>query len=371
MTSRGLEGALFQELRDLGFDTAEAFQGGFRFETDWAGCYRANLCLRTATRIVLPVLDFTAKTNEELYKGVLRHDFTQYIDPDELLAIDATVKDSFTKDQRFLALKVKDAIVDQFRDKHGVRPSVDKNDPDLMVLVRMFRDRVSISVDTSGPALFKRGYRVRPVEAPVKEHVAAGLLKLAGYQPGTGLVDPMCGSGTFLIEAALLSLRIPSGANRELFGFQRLKNFDRKIWEEVVEQEMNQVLDQTEARFFGFDRDREAVQAAKANAAAAGVDEIVQIHRGQIDLQGPPTEVPGLLIVNPPYGERLERDLELMKDTYRDLGYSLKTRFKGWTAWVYTNQKDCSAMMGLKATARHLVMNGPIECQFLKYEIKA
>ncbi|WP_374032220.1 class I SAM-dependent RNA methyltransferase [Bdellovibrio bacteriovorus] len=226
-------------MKELGLKVTDRYIGGVFFESNWEGCYKANLHSRLASRILKPVLDFTAYQPEELYSQILRHDFTKYIKPNQTISIDASVNESKMRDQRFVAMKVKDAIVDQFREKFGVRPDVDNTNPDLRIHVRAIKNQFNVAIDTSGDSLFKRGYRKEVGDAPLKENLAAGLLRLSEWDRQSPLVDFMCGSGTFLIEAAMMSLNIAPGINRKGFGFQNWLNYEEETWEKVVQEAMD------------------------------------------------------------------------------------------------------------------------------------
>ena len=254
MTSRGLGDALEAELAALGAEKTLKAPGGVYFDGNWALCYRANLRLRTASRILLPILDFTAYKPEELYDNVRRHDYTKYISSRGTLAVDASVRDSeIFRDQRFVAMKVKDAVVDQFREKFDERPDVDAANPDLRLVVRLVGNRFSMSVDTSGDALFKRGYRVESVEAPLKENVAAALILLSEWDKASPIVDPMCGSGTFLIEAAMMAMNVAPGALRTRFAFQRFLGFKSEEWEAELDAALEKETDELPFKFYGYD----------------------------------------------------------------------------------------------------------------------
>lgn len=394
LTSRGLVDVLRDELAELGARKLDKEPGGVYFDSNWATVYRANLRLRTATRVVRPILHFPAYKNEELYNNIRKFDFTSLIDSEGTIAVEASVRDSAFKDQRFVAMKVKDAIVDQFREKTGVRPSVDTENPDLVVVVRAFKNHFSVSLDTSGDPLFKRGYRTGTGEAPLKEHVAAGLLRLAEWDGETPIVDPMCGSGTILIEAALQARKVAPGTLRRRFGFMNWKGFDEAIFKQELEAALaleEEAADQLEATlkrvypnplpqvaggsveekkrplFFGYDVDSKVVKIAQANAKEAGVDDLISFRRHAMETLEAPVEK-GIIITNPPYGTRLG-NTESLKDTYRDLAFTMKSRFKGWTAYVLSGDPELSASMKLKATRKSLVYNGPIECRLLKYEM--
>lgn len=373
-TSRGLVDVLNDELKNLGARATEKIPGGVLFDGNWELCYRANLTLRSATRVVMPILDFPAYQNEELYQNVRKHDFTKYIGVRGTVSVSASVRESSFQDQRFVALKVKDAIVDQFREKLGERPNVDADNADLRISVRCVRNQFSLAVDTTGDALFKRGYReLTPVEAPLKEHMAAGLLQMAGWKPGTPLLDPMCGGGTFLIEAALAARKIAPGADRKSFCFQRWTGFQKDVWRRVSEEVLSEETeaDPSETPLFGFDWDRDSLRVAKAQAQNAGVLEQIQFQRAPVGtIQRPPgCDRPGVLIVNPPYGQRLGTRDEL-EDTYRELGVMVKRQFQGWTLWVLSPEAQLNKQLQMKAFRSFPVWNGPLECRFMGYQVR-
>lgn len=368
-TSRGLGEVLKLELEQLGCEKIEKGPGGFFFEGPWAQCYRVNLRSRVATRIMLPILDFPAYNPDDLYHNIRKHDFTKYIDADGTMAVEANVRDSGAfRDQRFVAMKVKDAIVDQFRDKTGVRPDVDSDRPELPIIVRAVKNSFSVSIDTSGDPLFKRGYRMGHTEAHVKEHLAAGILMLMEWDRKSPLVDPMCGSGTFLIEGALMALNIAPGSLRKRFAFQSFKGFQKAEWEAEVESALADEKTELDFQLFGFDSDRKALQVATQNAEAAGVGNVIQFQRLLMQtLQVPPAET-GTLVVDPPYGERMGTHDELV-DTYKDLAHVFKTCFKNWDCFVLSGAPELSAAMKLKAERKFPLYNGPIECRLLKYRM--
>ena len=364
---KGLSEALEKELQEMGFNTLEKTTGGVLFESNWEGCYRVNLQSRLASRILKPVLDFTAYQPEELYAQVLKHDFTKYISPNQTISIDASVKESKMRDQRFVAMKIKDAIVDQFRDKFGIRPDVNNDRPDLRIHVKSFKNEFSLALDSSGDSLFQRGYRKEVVEAPLKENLAAGLLQLSEWDRKSPLIDFMCGSGTLLIEGAMMALKIAPGLHRKRFGFMNWKNFDQETWQRLVEESMDQEVQELGFEFFGYDIDRRAISIAKENAISAGVDHVIQFKRESVATIAPPVEK-GLIVVNPPYGARIG-DEDNLRDVYRDLGFTLKHRFKGWDCWILSGNKDLIMDLKLKSTRKHFVFNGNIECRFLKYSM--
>jgi putative N6-adenine-specific DNA methylase len=366
-TPKGLVEVLEKELLDLNLKVLERTAGGVFFETNWEGAYKANLHSRVASRILKPVLDFTAYQPEELYSQIQRHDFTKYIKPHQTIAIDATVKECKMHDQRFVAMKVKDAIVDQFRAKAGVRPDVDNVQADLRIHVRAMKNHFMVALDLSGDSLFKRGYRRDVGEAPLKENLAAGLLMLTEWDRKTPLVDFMCGSGTFLIEGAMMALNIAPGLERTRFGFQNWLNYEEDVWQKLVEEAMDKELSDLDFKLYGYDIDRKIITVAKENAKRAGVDHVIEFKREPVATVEPPAPN-GVAVVNPPYGARIG-DEDNLRDVYRDLGFTLKHRFKGWDCWILSGNKDLIIDLKLKSTRKHFVFNGNIECRWLKYSM--
>ncbi len=365
----GLSDLVEKELKQMGLQTWAKTQAGVVFESNWAGCYKANLNSRFASRILKPLLDFTAFTEEELYNNVRKHDFTKYIREDQTLAIDATVKESNCKDQRYLAMKVKDAIVDQFREKYGTRPDVSNDEPDLKIHIRGYQNLYNMALDTTGNSLFMRGYRTKTGEAPLKENLAAGMIGLSEWDQKSPLLDLFCGSGTLLIEAAMMALNMAPGIHRNKFGFMMLKDFDETVWDQVVADANDNEKETLDFKLFGFDHDKRVIQMAKDNAKNAGVGQFLDLKVSPIAVSAPPVEK-GLIVCNPPYGARIG-DEDNLKDVYRDLGFTLKNRFQGWDAWIMSGNKDLLKEMKLKSTRQHYLFNGNIECRLLKYEMYA
>lgn len=368
MTSRGLNDVLEQELKSLGVDKVLKGPGGVFFEGNWAACYRVNLRSRVATRVLLPILDFPAYKPEELYHNVRKHDFTKYIKPSGTIAVEASVRESGQfRDQRFVAMKIKDAVVDQFREKFDMRPDVETANPDLRIVARAYKNQFSLSIDTTGEALFRRGYRVGMTDAHLKEHLAAGLLMMAGYTGDKPVVDPMCGSGTLLIEAALIALKRAPGVARKSFAFQKLTSFKKDEWQKEVDAAMSEELDELPFKFYGYDTDRKALQVAEKNAREAEVDQFIEFARAPMETLKAPVEN-GLMITDPPYGERQGEVNELL-EVYKNLAHTMKVGFKGWECFVLSGSPELSAAMKLKAERKFPVMHGPIECRLLKYRM--
>lgn len=367
---KGLADLLEKELQDLGLQTTHKNISGVGFESNWEGCYKANLHSRIASRILKPVLEFTAYQPEELYNQILRHDFTKYIKPTQSIAIDAKIKDSMMRDQRFVTLKIKDAIVDQFRLKcEGIRPDIDSENPDLQIYVRAKKNQFVVALDTSGESLFKRGYRSYQTEAPLKENLAFGLVALTNWDGQQPVLDPMCGSGTLLIEAAMKKANIAPGLLRKKFGFQKWLSYQEEAWDRIVTEAMDNEVEHDSVSFYGFDLDRKSLVVARESARRAGVDHMIAWGKEPIATIQP--EVPtGLMITNPPYGARLGEE-DTLKDLYRDLGFFMKKQLHGWECWVLSGNRNLTEFIRLKNSQRVQIFNGNIECRFLKYNINA
>jgi putative N6-adenine-specific DNA methylase len=366
-TAKGVEEVLAAELQALGAQDVSIEGGGVRFGGGIEAAYRANLWLRTASRVLMPLTEFPCETPDQLYQGVRAVSWTKYLTTTMTLAVDSNVRDSALTHSGFVALKTKDAIVDAMRDHFGSRPSVDTRDPDLRVNVRLFRNRCTLSLDCSGMPLDRRGYRLERHEAPLKENLAAALVELSDWDGTVPFIDPMCGTGTIAIEATLKGLRIPPGLIRSGFGFQRWPGYDRALWEGLVEEARQGILSKLPAPVLGSDISHSAIAMAHENARRAGVVDAISFDRSAIgELMPPPG--PGVMIMNPPYGKRLGEE-EALRPLYKEIGDVLKQRCKGYTAYVFTGNLDLAKSVGLKASRRIVLFNGPIECRLLKYEM--
>lgn len=366
-TAKGVEEALAAELVRLEIPGVTQENGGVRFSGGLEAAYRANLWSRTASRILMPLAEFSCASPEELYQGVRTIGWTDYLTPAMTLAVDCNLRDSTLTHSGFVALKTKDAVVDELRDRLGTRPSVDTKDPDLRINVRLFKNRCTVSLDCSGTPLDRRGYRLERHEAPLKENLAAALIELSGWDGTTPFLDPMCGTGTIVIEAALKALRIPPGLLRSKFGFQRWPGFDAKLWRSLVDEARQGMLTELPAPILGSDISHSAVAMAHENARRAGVGDLISLGREELAELVPPPG-PGTLIFNPPYGKRLGEE-EALKPLYKQIGDTLKQRCKGYTAYLFTGNLELAKSVGLKASRRIVLFNGPIECRLLKYEM--
>ncbi len=371
ITSRGLIEPLADELKELGIKGIKARGDSVEIDSSWADLYRIHLHSRLASRVLLPVADFTAYNEEDLYHGVIkRHDFTKYISPSQTLRVEAHVREHKTlHDQRFVAMKVKDALVDQFRKKFDERPSVGEEDTaDLRVVVRVVGTEVSLAVDLTGESLAYRGYRRYAGEAPLRENVAAGLLRMASWDGVSPLVDPFCGSGTILIEAALKLSGIAGLKRKGKFAFERLSNFQLAAFAEAVRELGARKAAPTKPFLFGYDIDAEVVEKARANARVAGVENWILFQQRDMRQLTAPVDQPGWIITNPPYGARLGDKSEAQK-LMDEFSSTLKNGFKGWQAWILSGDPEVSAALRLKAKRRVPVWNGPIDCRLLHYPI--
>lgn len=366
-TAKGVEEVLAAELHGLGIPGAAAETGGVRFSGDLAAAYRANLHLRTASRVLMHLAEFPCDSPQSLYDGVRTIPWAEHLTPAMTLAVDCNLRDSAITHSGYAALKTKDAIVDQIREQCGTRPNVDPHNPDLLVNVHLFRNRCTISLDTSGTPLDRRGYRLERTEAPLRETLAAALIELTGWDCSIPLTDPMCGSGTIVIEAALKASRCAPGLLRPGFGFQRWLGYDQALWKTLVGEARAQVLEHPAAPLMGYDLAARAVEIARGNSVRADVADMVSFDVGDIaDFTPPPA--PGILLFNPPYGQRLGEE-EVLKTLYKKIGDVMKQRCRGYTAYLFTGNLDLAKCVGLKASRRIVLFNGPIECRLLKYEL--
>jgi putative N6-adenine-specific DNA methylase len=366
--ARGIEPILAEELRELGACDVEQGRGGVAFSGDRNLLYRANLWLRTAIRVLCPILEAPVTSPEELYEAVRAVDWSQYMTPNHTLAVDCNVRDSMITHSRYAALKTKDAICDQFVDKCGQRPSVDVNEPMVGFNLHIFRNEAVLSLDSSGDSLHKRGYRPVQTRAPINESLAAALILHTGWRGQTPFVDPMCGGGTLAIEAAWLALRRPPGLTRRRFGFQGWLDFDIAQWAALRDEARAGVARSLAAPIGGSDERGDAVAFAIDNAKAAGVGHLVRFAKGQLRDFSPPSEAPGTLLCNPPYGERLGEEREL-RGLYELLGKVLQERCRGWKAFVFTGNQRLAKHIGLSPAQQWPLFNGKIPCQLMRFEL--
>jgi putative N6-adenine-specific DNA methylase len=366
-TAKGVEELLADELRALGAAVDSVDRGGVRFSGGMDCCYMANLWLRTASRVLMPLAEFPCDSPKDLYDGVRSIQWNDLLTPEMTIAVDCNLRDSAMTHSGFVALKAKDAIVDAIRDRHGKRPDVDTGDPDLRVNVHLVKNRCTVSLDTSGTPLDRRGYRLERTEAPLRETLASAIVTLSGWDGKTPLADPMCGSGTIVIEAALKAASRAPGLLRSAFGFRRWPGFDAGLWRRLVEEARGAADDSLPSGIIGCDRSAKALSVARQNSQRAMVEGLIRFDRKDLlDFAPPPG--PGVIILNPPYGKRLGEEEEL-KPLYKQIGDVLKQRCTGYTAFIFTGSADLAKCIGLKASRRMVLFNGPIECRLLKFDL--
>ena len=371
-TFKGLEEVLAQELTELGANDVLIERRAVSFMGDKALLYRANHCLRTAIRILVEIakpqrLEISKKTKPEdaLYEAIKAIDWSRYMTADTTFAIDATVYSETFRNSRFVTYRVKDAVADYWQEKAGKRPNVKVSDPDLLINVHIANETVTVSLDSSGESLHKRGYRVATTEAPINEVLAAGMLLIAGWKGGSDFYDPMCGSGTLPIEAALIARNIAPGVFRKSFAFEKWLDFDAELWSDIYNDDSRER--EFAHKIYGSDASFYAIQQATKNVKSAGVQKDVELRQIRMEELRVQTSNP-LVMINPPYGERLASNKD-MEDLYGKIGTALKHQFTGATAWIISSNDAAMKCIGLKPSKKMRLLNGELDCQFNKYEL--
>ena len=361
-TFQGLEEVLAQELIELGANDVQIGRRMVSFSGNQEMMYRANFCLRTAVRILKPISHFRARNADEVYKAVKEIEWKDILDLDTSFVVDTTVYSTEFRNSKFVAYKVKDAIVDYFMEREGKRPNISVANPDLRLNIHIAEENCTLSLDSSGESLHLRGYRTATVEAPINEVLAAALIRMSGWKFDCDLIDPFCGSGTILVEAALMARNIYPGVFRQKFGFENWKDFNPELLSSIFEDDSNERT--FEHRIVGSDINLRAVEAALANAKAAGVADLITVEQREIrDFKKP--EMPAVLITNPPYGERLRP--EDLSDIYRTLGEKLKREFQGGEAWIISSREELFDSMRLRPSFKVPLQNGSLDCELRKY----
>ena len=369
-TFKGLEEVLAQELIELGANDVLIERRAVSFKGDKALLYRANLCLRTASRVLVTLASFKAKDTDALYRQTKAVNWSQFMTAHTTFAIDSTVYSDTFRNSRFVTYRIKDAIADYWSERENQRPSVSVTEPDLRINVHIANETVTLSLDSSGESLHKRGYRVANTEAPVNEALAAGMLLLAGWKGQTDFYDPMCGSGTLLIEAALIARNIAPGVFRKAFAFEKWNDFDAGLWSDIYNDD-SQERDFTH-RIYGSDASFYAIRQASENIKTAGVQKDVELRQIRMEELKLSTDQTAnvLVMFNPPYGERLASNRD-MEELYAKTGTALKHNFAGATAWIISSNDAAMKCIGLKPSKKYRLLNGELDCQFNRYDLFA
>ncbi len=362
-TLAGLEGVCAHELESLGATQVEPANRAVRFKGDKSVMYKANYCSRTALRILVPLADYAVQDTEEYYKVLNGFAWEKIFSCDHTFAIEVVGNHPAFTNSMFAAQKAKDAIVDRFRSLYERRPGVDLNQPHFRIHIHLQRERITVSLDSSGDPLFKRGYRVGSVPAPLNEVLAAGLVLLTGWDQQLPFFDPFCGSGTIPIEAALMASGVPAGKCRLSWGFMHWTDFDETLWNEV-KSKAEALQHKSTVEIYASDIDAKNLNIARRNIEAAGVQSMIKTSLSDFNTYAFPPK-PGIIVCNPPYGERL-RSFDMISD-YKVIGDTLKKHCPGYQAWLIGSDMETMKFIGLKPDKKYVVFNGPLECRFLKY----
>ncbi len=364
-TFAGLEGVLAEELRGIGAQEVEEGHRAVSFSGTKEIMYKANYIVRSAIRILKTITDFPAANETDYYRAVSKINWSKYLTLEKTFAIDATVSNSKMNHSKYAALKAKDAIVDQFNRKFSKRPDIDTDFPDLRINIFIHNDHCYLSFDSSAVSLHKRGYRKETGEAPLNEVLAAGMILLSGWDKKSNFVDPMCGSGTILMEAALIANNIPAGNYRDYYGFKKWDDFDAELFEKVKREALD-LQDEFEYEIIGNDLSKEVAEKAVRNIKNAKLHYDIEVRNGDIEDFIPP-KGPGVVVVNPPYGERLQtRNIVAL---YQKMGDSFKKNFSGYNAWVISSDLEALKRLGLRPTKKLDLFNGPLQCKYEKFEL--
>ncbi len=363
-TFMGLEQVLAQELTQLGANNVQIGRRMVSFTGNKEMMYRANFQLHTALRILKPIAHFKAKSAEDMYDAVKKIDWSKYLDNKKTFSVDSVVYSEEFRNSRFVTYKVKDAIVDWFREKTGTRPNISITNPDIRFNIHIAGDDATLSLDSSGESLHRRGYRQENVEAPLNEVLAAGMIMMTGWHGEKDFIDPMCGSGTLLIEAALIARNISPGVFRKEFAFEKWPDFDKDLFDEIYNDDSQEK--EFQHHIYGYDIDMKAVNTARINVRAAGMSKDITVEQADIKDFKQPAEK-SIIVTNPPYGERISTPNLL--GTYKTIGERLKHAFAGNEAWILSYREECFEQIGLKPSIKIPLYNGSLECEFRKYTI--
>lgn len=366
-TYQGLENILADEIRNLGGEDVEVLKRAVSFMGDNSIMYKVNLYSRVALAVLVPIESFTAEDPEELYRKALRIEWSKFFRPTDTFAITPSVNSTIFTHSQFASLKVKDAIVDHFRSKTGKRPSVDKDEPSFRLNLHIYQKEVTISFDSSGDALFKRGYRQRQVEASLNELLAAGMIMLSGWRGESTFIDPMCGGGTLPIEAAMIAMNIPGGWYRKKFGFMNWPDYDEDLWYSIRTEAAREIKKQPDHFIIGTDLLSENIEKSKKNAHILRCNSLRFAVKDFFDFERPDQE-PAMVMMNPPYGERLQSETDL-NAFYKAIGDEFKKKFNNCDAWIISSNMEALKSVGLKASEKYALFNGPLECSFRHFEL--
>jgi putative N6-adenine-specific DNA methylase len=361
----GFEDILANELQDLGALKIVKGVRNVSFEGDEGMMFKANLACRTAIKILKPIHQFNLTNEQMLYDGIYKMNWDDLLSTEKTFAIDATVFSNYFNHSKYIALKTKDAIADFFRDKYKIRPNVDTQNPDLRINIHIHDNECTVSLDSSGQSLHQRGYKIKTGIAPINEVLAAGLLLQSGWRGHCDFLDPMCGSGTILIEAALIACNIPANIFRKEFAFQKWKNFDKKLFEKIKELLMNKVRE-FDFSIKGYDFDKRMISIAEENVISSGMDEYIRLKNVNFFDSEKTNETPLHLFFNPPYDERIEIDTEFF---YNNIGDTLKTNYQNTNAWMVTANLPALKQVGLKPRRKIICYNGALEARLVHYDI--
>jgi putative N6-adenine-specific DNA methylase len=364
----GLEEVLAEELRNLGASDIEMHNRAVGFSGDKAMLYKANLWLRTATRILVPIHTTKAQNDEGLYKAALEVDWGHYLALDQTFAIHTSINSTLFNHTLFVSQKVKDAIADQFRRRHGERPNVNVDFPDVSIQVHIFNDQMTFFLDSSGESLHKRGYKVAIFKAPLSECLAAGMILLSGWDQKQPLYDPMCGSGTILTEAALIARNIAPGLYRDDFGFTHWPDFDKPLFLSIQKEARNAERP-SDVQIFGSDVSMQALDETRQNLESAELEDAAVLKQVAFEQNPTAPAEGGMMIINPPYGDRIEKDDIIA--FYKSIGDTLKRQYSGWQAWVLSANLDALKFVGLRPSRKIPLFNGPLECRFNRFDLYA
>jgi putative N6-adenine-specific DNA methylase len=359
----GFEEILAKELRNLGAIDVQPGVRNVSFEGDTGFMYKANLCLRTAIKIIKPISGFYVRDEHDLYKKIYAMDWSPYLSVDDTFAIDATVNSENFTHALYVSQKTKDAIVDKFRDQEGKRPDVDVKSPDLKINIHIQKDQCNVSLDSSGASLHHRGYRTATNIAPINEVLAAGLLLLSGWDGQCDFLDPMCGSGTMLTEAAMIACNIPANINRKEFAFEKWPDYDRELYGKILESCLNKTRE-FHFKIVGYDKAPSAVQKAQDNIENANLSEYIRVEQKNFFESQKFTEKHLHMVFNPPYGERLSIEME---EFYASIGNTLKRNYPGTDAWFITSNLEALKFVGLRPSRKIKVFNSHLESKLVKY----